>query len=364
MVEASPRWWLVIGSLRSGGTERQVATLANELARRGERVGIAVIDGRHRPAYELDARIEVVALGQGGAVGVLLAALRLRRLVGNGSILYSFLDAANLLSAAATVGRPMRLLWGVRDSNVAVNFVARLANRLCRPLSRRVDVLIGNAAACLDFYRGRGFQPRSETVVPNGIDVTAWHPDAAARSSVRAELGLAPDALLLGFVARVDAKKRHDLLLDAIAGCDSVSLILVGRGTDAADGAIARRIRALGLGDRVVALGERNDVPRLTAALDVACCASDYEGFPNSLLEGMACGVCCVASDVGGVREVLADTGVVVTDSTAAGFARALETVLRDDARRNALAAAGHTRAVASFSVQAMTDATIAAACL
>lgn len=361
MNEAAPRWWLVVGSLRSGGTERQVVTLANELVRRGESVAVAIVDGRHAEAYELDAPVVKNVLAHGGVFGAIRAALRLRRLVGNDSIVYSFLDAANLLAAASLFGRSMKLVWGVRASDVASSVVARLTSRLCRPFSSRVDVLIGNATACLDFYRGHGFRPRSHAVVFNGIDVTTWRPDLDVRAAVRAELGIAENVLLVGFVARVDPQKRHDLLLQAFARCDDAHLLLVGRGTDAAEGDLAKLIHSLGIGKRVRRLGERKDVRRITAALDVACCASYYEGFPNSLLEGMACGVCCIASDVGGVREVLGDAGIVVADDTAEAFAQALQAVLRDGGRRAALAAAGRSRAVALFSTAAMTDATVAA---
>lgn len=361
MVDGARRWWLVIGSLRSGGTERQVATLANELARRGESVAVTVIDGRHPAAYELDSRVVVTTLAYGGVIGAIRAMLRLRRLVGNGSIVYSFLDAANLLAAAAMLGRSVRLLWGVRASDVASSAVARLTARLCSPFSPRVDVLIGNATACLDFYRRRGFRPRSQAVVFNGIDAAAWCPDPGARAAVRAELGIPNGARVVGFVARVDPQKRHDLLLHAFAHCSDAHLVLVGRRTDA-DREIAQLIQSLGITDRVSALGERTDVRRLTAALDVVCCASHFEGFPNSLLEGMACGVCCVASDVGGVREVLGDAGIVVDEPTAVAFARALQDILRDGSRRAAIAAAGRARTVALFSAVAMTDATVAAA--
>jgi glycosyltransferase involved in cell wall biosynthesis len=361
MIDGAPRWWLVIGSLRSGGTERQVATLANELARRGESVAVAVIDGSHPAAYELDSRVVVTTLAYGGAIGAIRAMLRLRGLVGNGSIVYSFLDAANLLAAAAMIGRSAKLLWGVRASDVGPSAVAHLTARLCSPFSSRVDVLIGNATACLDSYRRRGFRPRSEAVVFNGIDAAAWCPDPGARAAVRAELGIPNGVSIVGFVARVDPQKRHDLLLHAFARCSDAHLILVGRGTDA-DRAIARLMQSLGITNRVSALGERTDVRRLTAALDVVCCASHSEGFPNSLLEGMACGVCCVASDVGGVREVLGDAGIVVDEPTEAAFARALQDILRDDPRRAAIAAAGRARTVALFSATAMTDATVAAA--
>jgi glycosyltransferase involved in cell wall biosynthesis len=361
MADASPRWWLVIGSLRSGGTERQVVALANGLSLRGESVAVAVIDGRHPSAYELDARVRVETLGHGGASGALLAIVRLRRLVSNDAVVYAFLDAANLIATLATVGRRRWLVWGVRASDIGPSAVARLTSRLCRPLSRHADVLIGNAAACIAFYRRLGFSPKAHAVVPNGIDVTTWRPDSQTRSSVRRELGIDETIPVVGFVARVDPQKRHDLMLDAFARITRAHLVLVGRGTNDPDGVVIGKVRELGISDRVSVLGERQDLPRLTASFDIACCASYYEGFPNSLLEGMACGACCVGSDVGGIRDVLDDVGMVVSEPTVDAFAACLAELIADAPRRIALAAAGRHRAVACYSIDAMVDGTIAA---
>jgi len=361
MVEGSRRWLLVVGSLRSGGTERQAVALANELCRRGDSVVIGVIDGRYAPAYEVDPNVTVVELSRGGALGLFIAVFRLRRLSERATIVYSLLDAANLVAAVATLGRRTRLLWGVRASDIGPSHAAWLASRLCRPFSRRVDVLIGNATACIDFYSALGYRPRARRVVSNGIDTDRWRPDADARSGVRSELQLDDGQLLLGFIARVDRQKRHQLLLEAFAENRGAHLLLVGRGTDDPAGIVARTVRELGIGDRVSLLGERRDVPRLTAALDIACCASYYEGFPNSLLEAMASEVCCVATDVGGVREVLGDAGVVVVNPSANALSKALNLVASDRALRASLASAGRRRAVERFSIAAMVDATIAA---
>jgi len=361
MVESSRRWLLVVGSLRSGGTERQVVALANELCRRGFTVVIAVIDGRHAPAYEVDPRVGVVELSRGGGFGLVAAVRRLRRLIDDATIVYSLLDAANLVAAFATWGRRTRLLWGVRASDIGPSKAAWIASRLCRPFSGRVDVLIGNAAACIDFYSSLGYRPRAHRVVFNGIDTDRWRPDEVARTDVRRELRLDDGTLLLGFVARVDRQKRHELLLEAFAGIAGSHLVLVGRGTDDPSGVVARAARRLGIIDRVSLLGERKDVPRVTAALDVACCASYYEGFPNSLLEAMASEVCCVATDVGGVREVLGDTGIVIANPSADEFSAALNRVVSERTLRAALASAGRRRAVELFSIGAMVDATIAA---
>jgi glycosyltransferase involved in cell wall biosynthesis len=358
----SPHWWLVIGSLRSGGTERQVANLANELAGRGHAVSIALIDGSHAPTYALDPRVAVVRLANGGGAAYVRAAARLARLIEPGAIVYSFLDLANLLAAAASLRKRVRLAWGVRDSDVAPGLSASLALALTRLASRRVDVLVGNASACVAFYRTRGFRPRAWAVVGNGIDATRWRPDPSVRDAVRAEMGLPREALVVGCVARADPKKRHDLLLAAFAACRTdAHLVLIGRGTDDPDGSIARDIRARCLEGRVHALGERSDLTRLTAALDVACCASDYEGFPNSLLEAMACGVACLATDVGGVREALGDAGVIVESGSVCAFRGALDALLCDPARRQMLGAAGRARVRARYSNASMCDATIAA---
>ena len=361
MIEASPRWCLVIGSLRSGGTERQVVGLANELARRGERVSIAVIDGRLPSAYPIDARVAVETLGRGGALGAIAAAWRLARLARRSEIVYSFLDVANALSAFATIGARARLVWGVRDSGPPVGAITRGALLLCRLLQARPDVLIGNAQGCLDFYARQRVLARRRAVVANGIDTAAWRPDADARRSVREELGLDADAFLVGCVARIDPKKRHDLLLAALAQCPrAVHLVLVGRGTDVRGGPIDRQAHALAIAERVHALGDRRDIARLTAAFDLACCASDYEGFSNSLLEAIAAGVCCVASDIAGTRDVLGEAGTLV-DNVATEWSRAITDLACDAPRRARLAAAGRERALERFSMRAMADATLAA---
>ncbi len=362
MTEAVPHWWLVIGSLRSGGTERQVVALANSLAARGVAVSIAVIDERPVPAYRIDSAVTVIGLGRGGVIGYLQAMLRLASLVRDGDVVYAFLDAAMLLARIASARRSVRLLGGVRDSNLARSGRSIVVFHLARLLGRRMDAMIGNADACIEFYRRRGFRPRKTAVVGNGIDCDTWMPDPRARAAVRQELGVDAHAVLIGFVARTDRKKRHDLLLDAFAQLhDDVHLVLIGRGTDTSR-EIQGRVEELRVASRVWRLGERSDVPRLTAALDVACCISDFEGFPNSLLEAMACGVCCVATDVGGVREVVADAGVIVAGGVPEELSTALAALVADRERRERLGAAGRRRAIEKFSIEAMTDATVRAA--
>jgi glycosyltransferase involved in cell wall biosynthesis len=134
---------------------------------------------------------------------------------------------------------------------------------------------------------------------------------------VRAELGLAAHAPLIGLVARFDPQKDHQGFLQAArrlhAHRPDVRFVLAGPGVDQCNGTLARTIAEAGLVNAVHLLGPRSDVPRLMAAFDVASLSSRWgEAFPNVVAEAMACGIPCVVTDVGDAAEIVGDTGLVV----------------------------------------------------
>jgi glycosyltransferase involved in cell wall biosynthesis len=100
-------------------------------------------------------------------------------------------------------------------------------------------------------------------------------------------------------------------------------------------------------------LGERHDLPRLNAALDVACSSSAFgEGFPNVIAEAMSCAVPCVATDIGDTAFVLGDAGALVPPKDEPALAVALLKMLRLSAdQRRALGEAGRERVMRSFSL-------------
>ena len=137
------------------------------------------------------------------------------------------------------------------------------------------------------------------------------------------------------------------------ARCPTANFVLCGDGITWDNAALAGAIRAAGLGGRCHLLGPRDDVPRLTAALDVACSASAYgEGFSNVLGEAMACEVICVATDVGDAALILGDTGRVVPARDPAALAAALGDVLALEPQARAeLGRAARTRVEERFDV-------------
>ena len=151
---------------------------------------------------------------------------------------------------------------------------------------------------------------------------------SSARSAVRQELGLPVDATLIGFIARFHPQKDHRTFLQAATilseQVPDSQFVLVGRGVTVDNEELRGLIAAHGPRHGVHLLGERADIPRLTAALDIATCSSAFgESFPSVVGEAMACGVPCVVTDVGDAARIVGDTGRVVLPKDAAALAAA-----------------------------------------
>ena len=184
--------------------------------------------------------------------------------------------------------------------------------------------------------------------IPNGVDL-APAPVTGARARVRAALGASDDARVVTSVARLVPQKGLDLLLEAWAQaggvCGASHLWLAGDGPTRA-GLEAARSR-LGLNRQVTLLGRRDDVPDLLAATDVFVLASRAETTPIALLEAMAAGRACIATDVGDCRAMLGDgsAGRVVAPGDVAGLATALREFVADGALRERMGHAARERA-------------------
>jgi glycosyltransferase involved in cell wall biosynthesis len=165
-------------------------------------------------------------------------------------------------------------------------------------------------------------------VIPNGIDADVFAPSFEARASVRSELGLPAEALVIGMVGRYHRMKDHANFLRAAVSVSETHpeahFILAGRGVDGDNRELRGLIDELGLSRRTHLLGQRHDVPRLTAALDVFTLSSRYgESFPNVIGEAMACAVPCVVTDLGDAAWIVGDTGRVVPPGDSDALARA-----------------------------------------
>jgi len=261
---------------------------------------------------------------------------------------------APLAGARATI-------WNVRCSDMDMShysWTSRSVLHLLPWLSRWPTAVITNSEQGERVHTEMGYRPRRWLMIPNGIDVEIFRPDSAARERLLKELELPASAILVGIVARFDPMKDHRNFLRAIALARTkvphIHAIMIGKGVDSSNDALASEIARLGLGNRISMLGERNDIPRVITGLDVAVLSSLFgEGFPNVVGEAMACEIPCVVTDVGDAARIVGDTGKVVAAGDASALSEGLIELCRLGADgRRVLGAAARRRICDLFDIR------------
>lgn len=196
-------------------------------------------------------------------------------------------------------------------------------------------------------------------VIPNGVqprDGMSPSDPIMSREDARAEMGLPPDAPVIGSVARLVKQKRLDRLLEASATLDGVHTVVAGDGY--LRGELEQLAARHGIGDRVHFVGHREDIAVVHRALDVYVVTSDQEGMSSGMLEAMAAGVPIVSTPVSGAAEAVEGEqrcGIVAGFDTAS-LTEAIRSLLSDPARRRAYGAAAAAVARGRYGFDAMVD--------
>ncbi len=192
---------------------------------------------------------------------------------------------------------------------------------------------------------------RRATYAGNGRDATLLRPDSEARGRIRADLGVAPDRVVVIIISRLVRAKGYVELLAAMRDVAADLWVVGGRLPSDHDEDISGHFPASGLGDRLRLLGYREDISSLLAAADIFVLPSHTEGLPMSVIEAMLCGLPVVATDIRGPREqvVQGQTGLLVPPRTVAPLAEALRRLAEDPELRARMGAAGRARALQHY---------------
>ncbi|NPV75031.1 MAG: glycosyltransferase [Anaerolineae bacterium] len=358
----------VITDLDTGGAELVLARLLVEMDQRRFKHEVISLTTAGQVADQLTKLgIPVSTLGMRVGFPNPMSVLRLARILRtfHPDVVQTWMYHADLVgSIAARLAGRAPVIWGIRNSVLVPGASKRRTILIVRLLAHLSRGLPARIVSCSEAARlvhiGLGYQAQKFVVIPNGFDVEKFKPDASARLWVRQELNLSPETEVVGFFARFDPQKDHhnfiraaNLLLERRAG---VHFLLCGEGVIWQNPALAGWIVETGQSDHFHLLGRRVDMPRLTAALDLAVSASEYgEAFPNVIGEAMACGVPCVATDVGDSAAIIADTGLIVPPHNAQALAGAMLKILEMDSEdRHALSQAARQRVIENYSLAAM----------
>jgi glycosyltransferase involved in cell wall biosynthesis len=353
-----------------GGAEIQATVLANGLARLGHAVSLLVFYPGGPLFERVSSEVTVRCLEKRGRWDVIGFLRRLSRALKEEQpeVLYAFMPVANLLGCLARLRLPkLKVAWGVRASDMDLAryvWLAGFSDWLECRLSRCPHLIISNSAAGRRHAVSRGFPDNDRfIVIPNGIDVEHFRPDLRLRGVVRAEWGVLPYETLVGIVARLDPMKDYPSFLEAAAilvrRVRGMRFVSVGAGPVDYVAVLQEQASRLGLDNKIIWAGPRDDLPAVYNAFDLMVLSSVSEGFSNVLGEAMACGVPCVATDVGDAREILGDGTAVVPpgdpEALAAGIMALLE---RLRSERASLGARLRQRIAENFSVETLVERT------
>jgi glycosyltransferase involved in cell wall biosynthesis len=359
----------IITGLTSGGAEMMLYKLLTQIDR--SRFSPTVVSLMNRGTLadrleKLDIPVYTLGMKQGGLPtppmiwNLVNIFIKTKPDLVQGWMYHSNLAAqlANILSLSFAP-----IIWNIRHSLNSLSDESSGTAAVIRasvPLSKFTNKIIYNSQISVIQHQKLGYPESKAVTIPNGFDPALFQPSVAARNSVRAELGIPNDCLLIGRFARFHEMKDYPNLLRGAAILlqqrPETHFLLIGRDLNLNNQILAKLIQELGIGDRLHLQAESQNIPYYTAALDIATTTSSHgEAFPNVVGEAMCCGVPCVVTDVGDSAWIVGETGRVVPPRDPAALALAWQELIDLGATgRAALGAAARARAVSCFSLDAV----------
>ena len=358
----APRVCFVLAALNTGGAERHALALRRHMRERGFEAGLlAIVRARSSALTDAPGAEDAVLLNSHRLLSSPVAWYRTWRALRrqHADVVYA------INPACAVVVAGLRMLGLLRCRVVCIFHSSRLQSRErmtfapFRWIAPQLDALVYVSEAQRALWNAQGLRARRPAVIVNGVDLDHFSPEAADRSVVRAELGLDPGDFVIGIVAALRPEKRHQDLIAAISALQAqgrdAKLLVVGDGPQRRY--LSDQVARSGLQHLVIFMGDQLDVRPFILACDACALCSDTETFPMAALEILALGVPLVASDVGGMSEIVKEgvNGFLYPAGEVARLSEHLSRLSEQDVREPLRRAARPS--ARSFDAQRMVDA-------
>jgi glycosyltransferase involved in cell wall biosynthesis len=313
---------IIPGIDRIGGAEQQMLLLARGLHARGWRVSVVALSGTGGSlGQRLNAEnIAFTSLGMRKGLADPRGWIRFHRWLWRErpNVVHAHLPHAVWLARWSRLAAPIPILVDTVHTSATGGLGRRLGYRGSGWLADSTSAV---SQAVADAYLKAGMvREKKLTVLPNGVDVNQWKPDALARESMRKKLKAGEEFIFLA-AGRLEPVKDYPTLLTAMAGLpDAARLVIAGSGP--MEDSLLHLAHKLGIASRIEFLGFEPDLRPWMQAADAFVLSSLWEGLPMGVLEAAACGLPTVATDVPGTREAVVDgeTGFLAPAGDAPGL--------------------------------------------
>ncbi len=349
----------IISQLGMGGAERQLYLLLKGL--RSQYDFIVVSYDKERLDY-MDAiqslGVQVIVILKGpGLIGRLRFLKELRNLIRTiaPDIVHTWLSSANFWGRIACLlsKKKRRIIASVRNvGEMDKKILETLADRL---LAKKTDVIIANTFAARNYMLSYKIPEKKIRVIHNGIDPKSYD-FSATKGEIRKQLSIPQDKVLIGTVGRMMPQKNHFMFVEVareiLRKRNDVHFVLVG------DGELRQNIEALiskyGLCEMFTLTGQRDDIPQLLRAFDIFILTSLWEGLPNVIMEAMCARLPVVATDVGGVSELISpgENGFLVPPNDINSMVRDINKLIDSAKLRSDFGLSGRSKIERQFSLK------------
>ena len=274
-------------------------------------------------------------------------------------LIYGILNVGNIFGGIAALVLRLPYVTSIRSANNNLPFVIRSLSGL---FSQRANYVVANSSSCIQSLRDdMGVKNPAVVNIPNAVEVDI---NGVAGINRQEELCIPPHALVVGTVALLKAEKRPAFFIDVglriLSKNDCVYFVWVGDGVEKQS--VLKRIDSMPepIRKHFKLIGSRKDVWGFLRSFDLFMLTSAYEGLPNALLEAMAVGLPCVATNVVGTKDVLSasnqgeEMGILASPSNSQEFANSVLELLDDPARMKRMGQSAQKHVQADFSLKKM----------
>lgn len=320
----------VITGLGLGGAEKVVAELADQMYIKGHTVKIAYLTGE-KLVTPNHSNIEVINLELKSLKDLPCAAIKLKRLLNSyePDVVHSHMFHANIISRIVRLISPIPLLISSAHSSNEGGRLRMLAYRLTHSLSDITTNVSENASE--SFINKKAVRGKEILTIYNGVNLDKFSNLSKDLNKCKGDVYEDFRSKLILAVGRLEEPKDYTNLINAICimrkSCSNFKLLIAGDGSLRSE--LKQHVSSLKLDEYITFLGNRSDIPELMSMADIYVLSSKYEGLPTVLIEAMGCEKFIVATDCGGSREILGDTGTIVPIKDSKALAEALIKALK-----------------------------------